>query len=588
MGLSPDALYRTVCSDLPESVAGSFEPVPFPGCSYRQYVSDNLRHSVVRKWIPNDTTAADKNALDSFTASNTRCREWRVPACEWEVDEQVYGEIRKLLDDFFHPGGKPLIGHLYDLNEVARPGPGAAFGVLGTSYYTKFFASKLSSTSEYLYYMYKHYTARIPTLSTAECQRYDEYGPPSIVSGSRCSFVPKTNSTSRMICVEPLLNSYYQLGLATLLEQRMREFFGINLSTQPLRNHKLARQGSVDGSLATIDLSAASDSISLGLCEWLLPPWVFELLVQLRSRTTLIENKEVALYMVSTMGNGFTFPLQTIIFSAILRAVSTIFGSRKARTWSCYGDDIICHTSVYERVTHYLNKLGFSLNLSKSFSQGPFRESCGADWFYGQPVRPVYIRKLDSPSDILVAINQLNEWSAYTGVTLSNTITLLFNELPPRYQNPVPFAENMDSGVRVPLALCRPKFDDNGSFKYKTWRRRPNRMLIYGGEVHPLGRLKPLRVNPSGLICSLLWGELVPTSKGLLASPYSKWDADYISVRFDRKISQLKGACSPFWDFIPPDSLSNGYRLSWQQWETAVMFNMYGLKNRTRNLCCVY
>jgi len=231
---------------------------------------------------------------------------------------------------------------------------------------------------------------------------------------------------------------------------------------------------------------------------------------------------------------------------------------------------------VYDRVCHYLGKLGFSINASKSFSQGPFRESCGADWLYGQPVRPIYIRKLDGPQDALVAINQLNEWSAYTGIPLRNSVRYLLDELPRRYQLPVPFAENMDSGVRVPLALCRPKVDQNGSYKYRTWSRRPSRLLIFAGEVRPPGWKKVLPVNPHGLMCSFLWGELVPVSKGILSSPTSKLDADYIMVRHNRKMYQLKPRCSPFWDYIPIESLSNGYRLSWQQWETAVLVNLHG------------
>jgi len=584
MGISPEVLYRTVCSDLPETRADSYESVPFAGQTYKSYASSYMAYSVIRKWIPSDTTEADATALKSFVTANTRCRDWKVPLPEWEVDDMVYGEIRKTLDDFFHPKGLPLVTSLYSLNETARPGPGAAVGAVGTSYYEKFFCSHLTSTSEYLYQMYRHYCERIPSLSDAECQRYESFGTPSIVSGSRCSFVPKTASTSRMICVEPLLNSYYQLGLATLLEQRMREYFGIHLSTQPLVNHQLARKGSVDGSFATIDLSSASDSISLGLCEWILPGWFFELLLQLRSRTTKIGGSDHALFMISTMGNGFTFPLQTIIFSAVLKACTAIFYHGDNAVWSCFGDDLICRSSIYDRVTHYLGKLGFIINASKSFREGPFRESCGADWLNGQPVRPVSIRKLSNPQDLLVAINQLNEWSAYTGITLSNTISLLLSELPERFMTPVPFADNMDSGIRVPLALCKPRLDRNSSFKYKSWNRRGSRLLILRGGIRSPGRLRNLPDNPHGLFCSFLWGELVAIPRGTTANPFSKWDADYIMVRHDRKMYQQKPRCTPNWDYIPADSVSNGYKLSWQQWETAVVVNMFENCSRTRSI----
>jgi hypothetical protein len=377
-----------------------------------------------------------------------------------------------------------------------------------------------------------------------------------------------------MICVEPLLNSYYQLGLAHLLEARLRQSFGIDLKIQPKINHLLAKVGSIDNSLATIDLSAASDSISLGLCQMILPEWFFELLIQLRSRTTLIDGEEVPLFMMSTMGNGFTFPLQTLIFSAIIKACTSIFlRPSAAKTWSCFGDDIICHREIYDRVIHYLNMLGFSVNASKSFSEGAFRESCGADWFSGQPVRPVFIRKLDSPQDILVAINQFNDWSAYTGIPLRNTVRLLLSHLPRRFMNAVPFDSALDSGLRVPLVMCSPRRDLNGSFKYRTWDRHASRIWVYAGRIVTPGRLRELLYNPSGLYCSFLFGELSSSYKTRFNSLTSKLDADFIMVRHDRKMYQQKLRCSPYWDHIPLSSLTNGVRLGWQQWETAVVLN---------------
>jgi len=222
---------------------------------------------------------------------------------------------------------------------------------------------------------------------------------------------------------------------------------------------------------------------------------------------------------------------------------------------------------------HFLDLLGFSVNASKSFSEGAFRESCGADWFYGQPVRPVFIRKLDSPHDILVAINQFNNWTAYTGIPLRNTVRLLLSHLDRRFMNAVPFDSALDAGLRLPLAMVKPRFDSNNSFKYKTWDRRPSRIWIYPGRLISPNRLKNLPYNPSGLYCSFLYGELTSSYKTRFNSLASKLDADYIMVRHDRKIYQQKPRCSPYWDYIPLSSLTNGVRLGWQQWETAVMVN---------------
>lgn len=585
MGLSPNVLLEAICSDLSiDSRALSFEYDCHPDETYRGFASSYLAHSIIRKWIPSDTSDADANALRSFTEANNLCKEWKLPVPEWEIDRVFYGEFRKVLDDFFHPGGELLVPSLYNLNEVARVGPGAAVGAKSTSYYGKFFGGPLSSTSEYLYEMYRHYALRIPTLSEAECQRYESYSRPTIVSGSRCSFVPKTASTSRMICVEPLLNQYYQLGLASILERRLKQFFGIDLSSQPSINHLLARSGSIDGSFATIDLSSASDSISLGLCEAFLPDWFFRTLLELRSRTTEINGCPVPLFMISTMGNGFTFPLQTIIFSAVLKACVSIFSrSDTDRTWSCFGDDLICGRGIFHRVVHYLGRLGFRINANKTFSEGLFRESCGADWFNGQPVRPVFLRKLDVPADTLVAINQLNDWSAYTGITLSNTISLLFSSLPPRFQNPVPFESNMDEGIRVPLALTNLNPKLNNGFRFHSWTRSPSRIIIDKGDIRVPKRLKKLPYNLYGLYCSFLFGELAQQP-----AKSSDVEISYIMVRHDRKIYKMKPRHSPFWDYASTDRVTNGVILSWQQWETAVLFNMFGLVNQTRNICYRY
>jgi len=561
MGLSPDALYNAAYLDVLETgTSASFEAVPFPGCTYRQYASDYLLHSIIRKWIPKDTTNADKNALDTFISANNRCRAWKLPLMD-TISSILLGEIRRNLDDFFHPGGVPLISSYFDLLKSGRPGPGVSVGAMGTSYYSKYFSSPLASTSMYLYEEYRRYGEWIPFLSDAECQRYEKFGSPLITSGSRCSFVPKTASTSRMICVEPSLNMFYQLGLATILEERLRSCFNIDLRTQPQENHRLAREGSLNGSFATIDLSSASDSISLGLCEALLPNWFFTILCNLRSRTTEINGNHVPLYMISTMGNGFTFPLQTIIFGAILKACHTVFGTYDDKVpWSVFGDDLICRSNCYDRVVSMLTLLGFSINASKSFNTGPFRESCGADWFYGQPVRPVFIRKLDTPYDVFVAINQLNEWTAYTGIPLKNVVSLLLSTLGRKFITYVPFDSAMDSGLRVPLKFIRPRYNKNLSFMYYTWERVSQSIQVCDGEFRVPGKVyKDLQFNPSGLYCSFLFGELVSLK---------------IMVRHNRKIFRRKLRCSPFWDYIPVPSLSNGVRLGWQQWETAVDINL--------------
>lgn len=565
------ALYEAVCEDvkeyLPCAPVGP-NKIP-PDVSYKEYASVYLAYSVVRKWIPKVSKEADAASLQTFLASNKSCEDWSL-TLNTEADAELWGSFLREVDDFFHPSGDVLIRSFFDILEEARVGPGAAVLAKGSSLYAKLFSSQLTVTSPYLYDIYREYIEWYPTFSEAECLRYEKLGLPRILSGSRSCFVPKTSTTSRMICVEPILNMYFQLGLGAILERRLSRSFGIDMSTQPMVNQALARIGSRDGSISTIDLSSASDSISLKFCESALPKWFFELLLALRSHTTEIDGKSVRLNMISTMGNGFTFPLQTVIFSCMIRAAYRdcgipLRGSHR-QPWSCFGDDLICLSGKpYRRLRRLLDIAGFRANDSKTFTdEDPFRESCGADWLFGQPLRPVFVKKLDTKQDLFVAINLLNEWSSYSGVPLKGTISLLLSWLRPEFRTQfVPFEEANDSGIRVPFRIARSHISlmrPNLSYSYKKDMSRRKVVTIGDGEIRlPRGLKKNWVYNPAGLYISFLFGELVNCT---------------ISVKPNATQYSTKRGCSPRWDYIPPDRLTNGINLSWQQWETAVTRNM--------------
>jgi len=558
MGLSPDALYHAICSDV-SHLALRGNPEDYVGLSYKQYAATSLTYNIVRKWIPSDPTLADAAAYESFVAANNRCKEWVLPDLSL-MDSMILAKMRKIIDDFCHPQGELLVQSYYDLLRRSRPGPGAAIGAIGTSFYTKFMASRLTVTSEYLYHMYRSYTEWLPSYGEAEEYRRQKMGSHSIVNGSRCSFVPKTSATSRMICVEPSLNMFYQLGLGAILEDRLRQSFGIDLTIQPEINQRLARVGSLDGSLSTIDLSSASDSISLRLVENLFPRWFFELLLSLRSRCVDIDGKSHPLWMISTMGNGFTFPLQTVIFSALLKAVSDFHQGQHCGTgtFSCFGDDLICESFCFPTVVRVLGHLGFRVNTSKTFTQGPFRESCGADWFLGQSVRPVFVKKLATPSDLLVTINRLNAWTAITGIPLRNTYALLRSRLARKFLTYVPLDSAEDAGIKVHSFFINPKYDGNLSCIYRCHERVPSRIRIGEGEVRlPNGR--KCMYNPQGLYISFLYGELVSST---------------IMVRHDLRRYRTRRRVTPNWDHLPLDRHTNGLYLSTEQWKTALLANL--------------
>lgn len=208
------------------------------------------------------------------------------------------------------------------------------------------------------------------------------------IHASRISFVPKSLKSLRAICTEPALNSMYQLAVGDFLAEKLRRV-GIDIRDQGA-NQRAAETGSIDGSLATIDLSMASDMVSWRLVEALFPRDWFDFLYTLSSRCAIIDGIETELHKLSTMGNGFTFPVETLVFWALAQACSDQL--KVAKRALAYGDDIIVATEVVPLLSRVLHDCGFKVNMSKSFWTGPFRESCGKDYYLGIDVRPFFLK----------------------------------------------------------------------------------------------------------------------------------------------------------------------------------------------------
>lgn len=209
---------------------------------------------------------------------------------------------------------------------------------------------------------------------------------PTIVSGNKVVTVPKNAKTDRTIAIEPDWNCFFQLGLGGAIRRRLQRRFGLLQAHAQDVNKILAREGSRTGSLATIDLKGASDSVSLALVEALAPAPLLRAIMSLRSpRGSLGDGSTVLYEKVSSMGCGFTFELETALFYCLVRAASGYA--------TVYGDDIIVSASAYQQAVDVLTFCGFTVNSKKSFSSGPFRESCGGHYFDGVDVTPPYVRR---------------------------------------------------------------------------------------------------------------------------------------------------------------------------------------------------
>lgn len=269
-----------------------------------------------------------------------------------------------------------------------------------------------------------------------------------IVAGSRTTTVPKSALTDRTIAIEPLFNVYLQLGVDYLIRRRLKQRWHYDINDQEA-NQKLAAEAAISGEFATLDLRSASEMIALMLCALLLPEAWYALLLDLRSPVTTVDGVTVTYEKISSMGNGFTFALETVIFGAITRCAIRRTGSTRR---SCvYGDDIIVPTTAAGKTVELLNLCGFKLNLDKSFQIGPFRESCGSDYFLGYNVRPVFLKnKVRSIMDLFYLHNSLFilekrlhwAWS----VRFSGTLTFIRQHIPKKFRSYVgPVRESLDT-----------------------------------------------------------------------------------------------------------------------------------------------
>jgi hypothetical protein len=218
------------------------------------------------------------------------------------------------------------------------------------------------------------------------------------VLGNLVTTVPKNAKTNRIIAIEPDWNCFIQLGLGAAIRSRLQRV-GLLLDTAQAENRSLALQGSETGEYATIDLKAASDTVSLGLCDLLLPPapdLLKGIIAVTRSPKGLVGDDVVEYEKVSSMGNGYTFELETALFYALARACSP---SGVVRV---YGDDVIMPSARAPLFIEILRDLGMEVNLKKTFYTGDFRESCGGHYFRGNDVTPPYFREAvcDVPSYI--------------------------------------------------------------------------------------------------------------------------------------------------------------------------------------------
>lgn len=221
----------------------------------------------------------------------------------------------------------------------------------------------------------------------------------------RCKlvFVPKSLLAYRSISMEPSSLMWVQQGVKDALvsycnrDRRLSRRFRPD-DQEP--NRVGAWLGSIDGSFATIDLTAASDSVSWSLVrKWFRETFLYRWMVCTRSTSVLLpDGAEMALKKYAPMGSALCFPTETLIFCAITEcAIRECGADPRNSDYRVYGDDIVVETDFVSAVVDRLRKNGFTVNPKKSFwassERFTFRESCGGEYLNGYDVTPCRISR---------------------------------------------------------------------------------------------------------------------------------------------------------------------------------------------------
>lgn len=550
--VSPIALRAELCRDLPYDPS---QPLT-SDLSDREAVSIWLLRSFWSKYQDEIGPGADERALEVFRACNSACASFELEP-KTDAEMEVIERVKDVFDNAFHRGPDLLFDPFVNFREWGGLGPGVNVGGKSDLFYQKMFDSPLTMTSDDLYRMYIYTIQNAPSWLEAERLRDQRYGH-RVVAGSKFSFVPKKSDISRTISAEPILNMFFQKGIDGFLLGFLRKRFSIELDRQPELNQELARLGSLNGEYATIDLKSASDCISRRLCASLIPPYFLRWLERVRSPSTVLPTGEVLeLHMLSTMGNGYTFSLQTALFASLVVACYSVLGIKPVYasrdTWHRYrpgnfavfGDDIVVRKDAYDFVCRMLGRFGFTVNVDKSFSAGSFRESCGKDYFRGLDIRGVYLKTLKHDADIYSIANRLVRWSHRHEVRLPNTLRLLSQSV--RFL-PVPPQESDDAGFKVSSEYSLGCWCDlHGGYHYRARVQQPNPTVV------PLEQ-RSFR-GPKGLVGYNAPGLLVAFIGGFIRNG---------TMTARNRINRYRTVWRhvPNWDYLPPDYGRCGARLS--------------------------
>jgi len=288
----------------------TLEADPSDYFSAERFWADASACALLRKYEPLPTSFDRKAVAEqNFILCENSC--FRANARLYPILDDLKGhQVHSDLHAFFERARKNIAEILGPCPDIVdgRFGPGSTYGDRGV---LSTIPDKISNEPTFTPDAWPFLFPWSGTMWASAC--VDVGKVPKSVPGNRFLTVPKDATKFRGIAVEPSINVFYQLAYGKVIRTRLRRH-GINLDDGQDIHRLLAADSSRRGNLATLDLKNASDTISRNLVKLLVPSNWFRVLDGLRSKKTLFRGKFHLLEKFSSMGNGFTFELETLVF----------------------------------------------------------------------------------------------------------------------------------------------------------------------------------------------------------------------------------------------------------------------------------
>lgn len=346
------------------------------------------------------TIVRERDAFEKYVETDREVHRW-----ERTAPELLFREFSRLSSLLWAHDLSIVDRKVFEGDHVPRHGPGATAErvIANDKFNCRTWTERLESYFPALEFL-------VPNAGFRNELDSVDFMAPEAELPSRVISVPKTLKTPRIIAIEPVHMQYAQQSLLELLVRQIEKsdiLLGSIGFTDQKPNQWMAQLGSIDQSLATIDLSEASDRVSNRLVAELFGPYpsIAGAIQASRSQKADVPGHGIIpLAKFASMGSATCFPVEAMVFTTIVLLgiqdcqdipfTKTSQLREALRSVRVYGDDIIVPTPHVRSVMRKLEDFGLRVNAKKTFHKGFFRESCGGDFFKGVQVTPVYLRRM--------------------------------------------------------------------------------------------------------------------------------------------------------------------------------------------------